>query len=400
MPIHNWFRYYAGFSAQWLRWLLAARADGGYVRVLDPFVGSGTLLLEAEASDAEAIGIEAHPFVARVARAKLLWRSDPQSLSAHAGEVLADARLRCADIPPQNGLLQRCYTPAALAELVALREAILERADERPAAELSWLALAAILREVASVNARQGQYVLPNHKQAPVVDAFEAFAARIRRMVHDMVLARREDRTGSAVLLEGDARDCAGVPDGWANLVVTSPPYANNYDYADATRLEMTFFGEVERWADLQQAVRQRLLRSCTQHVSDDVVATPAHIQDEAVAPIHDELASVCARLADEREGHGGKKNYHTMVALYFVDLAHVWRSLRRVTQSPCEVCLVIGDSAPYGIHVPVERWLGELAVASGFRDWHFEKLRDRNVKWRNRKHRVPLHEGRLWVAG
>ena len=51
-------------------------------------------------------------------------------------------------------------------------------------------------------------------------------------------------------------------------LVITSPPYANNYDYADATRLEMTFLGEVNGWGDLQAAVRSRLVRSCTQHVA------------------------------------------------------------------------------------------------------------------------------------
>ena len=60
----------------------------------------------------------------------------------------------------------------------------------------------------------------------------------------------------------------------------------------------------------------------------------------------------------------------------------------------------MIGDSAPYGVHVPVERWLGELALAAGFHGYAFEKLRDRNVKWRNRKHRVPLHEGILTIDG
>jgi hypothetical protein len=49
---------------------------------------------------------------------------------------------------------------------------------------------------------------------------------------------------------------------------------------------------------------------------------------------------------------------------------------------------------------VPVIDWLGCLAVAAGFHDFHFERTRDRNVKWKNRKHRVPLCEGRLWVKG
>jgi hypothetical protein len=64
------------------------------------------------------------------------------------------------------------------------------------------------------------------------------------------------------------------------------------------------------------------------------------------------------------------------------------------------EICFVIGDSAPYGVHVPAEKWLGELAIYHGFKSFSFEKLRDRNIKWKNRTHTVPLHEGRLWVRG
>ena len=88
------------------------------------------------------------------------------------------------------------------------------------------------------------------------------------------------------------------------------------------------------------------------------------------------------------------------MIAAYFWDMARVWVQLRRVAAEGCRVCFVVGDSAPYGIHVPVERWMGELALAAGFRSYAFVKTRDRNVKWKNRKHRVPLHEGQLWVEG
>ena len=59
-------------------------------------------------------------------------------------------------------------------------------------------------------------------------------------------------------------------------------------------------------------------------------------------------------------------------------------------------MCWVVGDSAPYGVYCPIDRWIGDLALASGFREYSFEKLRDRNIKWKNRKHRVPLKEGLL----
>jgi hypothetical protein len=88
------------------------------------------------------------------------------------------------------------------------------------------------------------------------------------------------------------------------------------------------------------------------------------------------------------------------MIAAYFCDLARVWATLRHLCAANARVCFVIGDSAPYGVYVPVDRWLGELAIAAGFVSYAFEKSRDRNTKWKNRKHRVPLKEGSLWVRG
>jgi hypothetical protein len=108
----------------------------------------------------------------------------------------------------------------------------------------------------------------------------------------------------------------------------------------------------------------------------------------------------VCKALDSEKELHGGKKNYHTMIVLYFLDLAKVWLNLRNLCKKKSDVCFVIGDSAPYGIYVPVDEWLGKLAVSVGFNSYHFIKTRDRNTKWKNRKHTVPLKEGQLWVRG
>ena len=73
LPIHRWFRYSAGFSAEWVEELVRSFRPGHSVRVLDPFAGSGTTLLSAAAAGAASIGFESHPFVARIGRAKLLW---------------------------------------------------------------------------------------------------------------------------------------------------------------------------------------------------------------------------------------------------------------------------------------------------------------------------------------
>jgi hypothetical protein len=88
------------------------------------------------------------------------------------------------------------------------------------------------------------------------------------------------------------------------------------------------------------------------------------------------------------------------MIAAYFLDLAKIFHNLRKVMKNDSTICFVIGDSAPYGIYVPADKWLGELAIAAGFKNYYFEKLRDRNVKWDNRVHKHPLKEGNLWIKG
>lgn len=226
------------------------------------------------------------------------------------------------------------------------------------------------------------------------------FGKKILSMSSDMAERQRYNNGPRAVLYQEDARECSSVPDASVDLVITSPPYANNYDYADATRLEMSFWGDVRKWSDLGDTVRKYLIRSCTQHVSGMNKETYRILEAPLLRPIQPEITEICQQLEIEREKHGGKKTYHTMIAAYFSDMAKVWVSLRRITTEGASICFVIGDSAPYGIYVPVDRWLGELAVSAGFKAYKFEKTRDRNVKWKNRKHRIPLHEGHLLIEG
>jgi hypothetical protein len=114
--------------------------------------------------------------------------------------------------------------------------------------------------------------------------------------------------------------------------------------------------------------------------------------------PIIDELAAICNELNAERGLHGGNKSYHLMVAAYFSDIAKVWQALRRVCADTATLCLVLGDSAPYGVHLPVTSWYARLAQSAGFENIRFVHTRDRNIKWANRTHTVLLHEGQLWV--
>lgn len=396
LPVHRWFRYSAGFSADWV----ATEVENVKARrVLDPFAGSGTTMLAAQSVGAEAAGVELHPFVARVAKAKLCWTAETSELAARGRRVVATAAGLQPDFSAVSALTAKCFPPEALAPLLSLKEALAQHQQGDDVDELLWLALVGILRTCSPVGTAQWQYVLPGKTKARVALALDAFAGQVATMVADMDRRQgQQPQPPAATLSEADAREPFEVGAGWADLVLTSPPYANNYDYADSVRLEMTFLGDITSWSDLAP-LRQRLVRSCSQQMvrydGQTVLDTSPGLE-----PIRSELAEVYAELAAVRQTRRGKKAYHSMIVAYFEDMAAAWQQIRRSTAQGGRVCFVVGDSAPYGVHVPVERWLGTLAIAAGFTEWEFEKVRTRNDKWENRKHRVPLHEGRLWVAG
>jgi DNA modification methylase len=401
LPIHRWFRYSAGFSAAWVEDVLQA---GNARIVLDPFVGSGTVCVAADKLGIVSYGIESHPFVFRLARGKIAWAESIDLFEIAINSLIKTAmqvkvKVSINDTP---ALIAKCYSAENLHDLYSIKAAYLELSSRwsKSIDDLVLLTINSILRATSNVGTAQWQYVLPNKTKSRVTSPYTALNLQSKMMIDDMRFIQSNSQITQANLLQSDARTLLGVPDKSIDLVVTSPPYANNYDYADATRLEMTFWGEINSWGDLHESVRKYLICSSSQHASKDKIKLDLLLNNPDIISIAEELSTVCKELDEVRKTKGGNKAYHLMIAAYFGDMAKVFKALRRVTKIGATVCLVIGDSAPYGVHAPIERWFGELALACGFESWEFEKIRDRNIKWKNRKHDVLLHEGCLWIKG
>lgn len=404
LPIHRWFRFSAGYSAGWVDEAIRAEQSASEcapLAVLDPFSGSCTTLLAASGLGCESWGWEAQDLVFRIGEAKLsATKVQPASLLEGATQVLdmAPSIRQRRSFEDEPKLLRSCYSEESLAGLRTIQDAL---ARLRPSMDehihrLLWLNLVSILRPVSHAGTAQWQYVLPNKSKAKTVGALDGFRLKAGVMAED-IAAMKPHLIGEMHLQRHDAREPSGVANDSIDLVVTSPPYANNYDYADATRLEMTFLDEVQGWSDLKR-VREPLIHACSQHMT-------GYDSDEAIdnvllLPIVDRLRPIYEDLSEVRLTKGGKKAYHSMVVAYFLDMASVWNHLRAAVKPGGRALFVVGDSAPYGVHVPVETFHGELAVAAGFKSFSFEKTRDRNIKWKNRKHRVPLKEGTLEVLG
>jgi DNA modification methylase len=399
LPIHRWFRYSAGFSAEWVKEVLKTYAkDDSYI--IDPFAGSGTTLVAANELGIPSLGFEKHYFIRRIANIKLNYNIDLNKINRLSSFIANTESEINFNYEEQPELLKKCYSEDILYKLNQLKYNYLECNDNTHEAEIIWLAITSILRCTSHAGTAQWQYILPNKKKKNVIEPQFAFLQKISEIVNDLILFQGKNIKSNGIIIDHDARENNNDFLNKFDILITSPPYPNNYDYADSTRLELLFWQEINGWADLQLKIREGLVRSCSQHTAAQKLQLENILNNELLTPVYDEIKQVCLELEKIRMEHGGKKTYHTMIGAYYLDLAKVFVSLRLQMKEGSIMCFVIGDSAPYGIYAPADIWLSKLALSAGFKECTFEKIRDRNIKWKNRKHRVPLKEGRLWIKG
>lgn len=248
--------------------------------LLDPFCGSGTTLVEARAAGLRAIGVDVNPLAVMVARAKT-WtapaRARQKLLAAArgiAGEVLVagkNARRAAVTAAPQrapvgfdpnarNRRLAAWFAPHVRRELEDLAGHLdeLARHDSELAAVLT-AALSAILYKVSSRSSdTDPTWVARNVARGACARWFLQRAELLAAGLDDLAAT-----PGSPPeIFEVDARALGEqVPVGSVGGVVTSPPYAGTYDYAEHQRLRFDFLGLRHRHLDEQEIGSRRGLQ-------------------------------------------------------------------------------------------------------------------------------------------
>ena len=244
----------------------------------------------------------------KIACSKLCWDADIQKVIAKTKKVLKYAKehkFKSSEFPE---IVKKCYDEKNLAEIDALKQTIDKICKGDKEDKLVWVGFVSILRSSSHVGTAIWQYVLPNKTKAKVLSAFEAFERQMEVICEDIDVFQKNGAEKKSLIIQQDARERSSVEDNSIDLIITSPPYANNYDYADATRLELSILGTIKGWGDLQDIIRPGLVRSCSQMVSQETQKTYEYLEDPLLSPIHDEIVEVCRNMEREKENHGGKK--------------------------------------------------------------------------------------------
>lgn len=359
---HGIHRYPAKFIPQVPRLCINRYSDPGET-VLDPFMGSGTTLLEAYMSGRHSYGIDIHPLARLIAKVKTT-PVDPEVLRGRAESLLHAIRSdkNCNDgWIPEIPNRDHWFRPEVMSNLATVRKHVMSL-PEGDVRDFFMVCLSSIVRKVSNSDDsslipevtsfqkkldRQGKTSydvvtrFENALRSKLVDAADLWAIQEE-------VRRRFGDPPTVNIVGRDARDIQ-LEDSSVDLAVTSPPYASAVHYVSVHKLEMFWLGLIDDIAELDS----RIVGSARAYLSEYESWEPRRF-----SPM---LDGVTAELMAK-----DKKSAY-IVYRYFEDMRRNFIEVNRVLRRNGHYCVVVGENTFRRVRIPTYRILAEIGQMCGF---------------------------------
>lgn len=376
-PLHRWVPWIAGFSSGFVadvfdRYL----GDVTDATVLDPFAGVGTTLVEAQLRGVKSVGFEINAYAALACRSKLAATDlDPEALE----EAIVRYRVKVGDLETRvdEGALAGCdpvsvappgfntripfYSSKVLPKVLFT----LDYADELDSElrDLFRLAFASVMVSFSnytyepSLGSRPGAGK-PLLANASVVDAM---CTKLEAMLEDVRwLAEQDGLSHDWEIHERSIMDALEVMEpGSVDLLLTSPPYLNNYHYVRNTRPQMYWLGFASSPRDLRQ-LEETNFGKFWQVVRE---LEPIGLDFE-MPDLEEKLAIIRSRNSDRGNYSGnGWANY---AATYYNDTHRFLEIVAKLLKPGGAAAIVVGNSLLQGVHLKIDEHFGVIGEMHG----------------------------------
>jgi site-specific DNA-methyltransferase (cytosine-N4-specific) len=397
--LHSWLKYREGFSSILVETLMKDFSMQPGDRVLDPFAGSATTLLVAKTYGLDATGIDILPncHLAWDAKSRFTEYS-VEELKDILSSLIATEPGQATKAFPHIAITNSAFPPKVENDIMWYTDWFLSLPISHDAKVLLKLILASILEDV-SYTRKDGQYLRWDYRAEKLIDrnsvretqgkktikgidkgelpsVKESLVGSLSDVIDDIkLLQTRFTKNGShQELLHGNALEVLlTIPDSTFSAVITSPPYANRYDYTRTYALELAYLGFGEGITKL----RQELL-SCTVESRSKTNRLKQFYEANGQAERYDSIISVVHNNAVLKEidkalrvrwdrGDMNNKGVLPMIHQYFEELTFIFAESFRTCRPGSHIAFVNDDVRYGGEIIPVDTVTTNLAEAIGF---------------------------------
>lgn len=345
------YRYKEAFSFQLVDLILRNFEDEN-LQVFDPYSGMGTTLFASAYNGIEAYGMDKLPLAVQMSNSLLdAVIVDIEKLNATFTNIYQNLN----DYPPAEiagdvSVVQRVIPEQTKLKLRRWKAGINDVGDERVSSVLKMIYLSILLD--CSYAKNSGQF-LRTDKSQNISEPSE----RIREQIDLLETSRRSSDIADKEFFRrnkawiGDSRDMK-TADVEPNMVITSPPYPNRYDYTRSYSLELAF--EFVDTNDELIELRHNLLRS---HIESKV-------SDKKLKGVHPVVDEVLENL-NKKDLNNNK--IPDMIVGYFKDMRESVQNLSNLVADDAKIFLVVDNVRYEGEVIPVDLIIADIAKENGF---------------------------------
>lgn len=372
--IHRWTPYIQGFSANFVQNMIDKyKLDYDNPKILDPFSGSGTVIIQSKINGLFAMGNEINPWMADVANVKInALRIDTIILE----NFIIDLKLSRTVKPPSFLQNSKHFEEEVLLELRKLKYAInnsgieVEEAFTQKSLEVAFASIlipCSNLKRSPCLGYKKDKIVFPEM----VKNLFINKVAEIINDVKEIKLNPSFKNDGSCVILSSsETFDYQHDFD----LVITSPPYMNGMDYAINYKIEMSWLDFVESHSELKKIKEEMVVcDNVSKKFIRDFSSDTGRYSNEWIEKI-----KININKNIQIRGSYRRLDMADIVHKYFDDMYKIMRNVISSINKGGRFVLVVGDSLIVDEYVPTDLILAKIGVELGMEVESLVKARNR----------------------
>ena len=397
--VHRWYPFVEGYSKEFIEDILQELPFTPQC-AMEPFCGSGTTPVELQSHNIWCYSFEVSPFMHLLAKVKLERGYDEATLTRYRNKVASSLEKPFDDIrllePVPFGDTVVCkedikkwnFHDTSLDGILDIRHAIRTVVDDERYKNLFTIALASIILQASNMFRNGKCLSYKKGWESKIIsrdEVHQIFLDRLDTIIaEDIRILASQPATVSNVdvCYFGDVRrTIENVPDNTLDLIITSPPYLNSRDYTDIYMLELKVLQLVNSHEDLQK-LRMSTLRS---HVQ---------VKYSEVQPIENARLKKCLSDMKNSEAKSWNSDILNMICGYFEDMQQLFRTFVKKMQRGGVIYFNVANSAYFGVEVPVDAIIADIAEDCGLKVREIRKARD--IKTSPQQSRVlgkKLHE-------